>query len=411
MKRWILLLLIACLLMGCAREEGPMPGFDPDTESSVTEDTTPEETEPEETAPEKTEAETETPIKKETRLFADAVSGEQADLSLLCDGDGGHTYYLTSVYENGEKTNLLEAAGAVTVGGDGEDNWYWYNERGAFYAQGPLREETVRYTRLYVDPCLYVLSDGLMAGEGGTFASARGEESFKTTPVHKGRTANGDSFVVYEGAPASDAETVYQVFLQVGEKGMAYLGLYAYAFDTEDYAEKVLFPLIDTVRTWSPEEGNLTVMKMQRYEGECLVTFDLPADWLWNNSSVINDSYRLLGGRYAIKRMELYSLRKESLGDESETDEYSITRDLMEAERGTLDSGYPYVLYRRDSRSEGEPLSVTWYYCEYLLGEDQYYVIAFLNFEDDRAGYFDEKMRPVMESVRIYLPEEAFFYD
>lgn len=392
MKRWIVLLLAACLLAGCAREEKPIPGFDPDTEFSVTE----------ETAPEETEEVAVTPIEEEMRPFADAVSGEQADLSLLYGGDGGHTYYLTSLYENGEKTNLLEAVGAVTVGGDGEESWYWYNDRGAFYAEGPLRAETVRYTRLYVDPCLYVLDDGLMAGEGGTFASME----VNTASLYNGRTANGDAYVVYEGAAASDAETEYQVFLQVGEKGMACLRLYAYSFDTEDYARQVLFPLIDTVRSWSPEEGNLTVMTMQRYEGGCLVTFDLPADWLWNNSSVIDDSYRLLGGRYAIKRMELYSLRGESLGEESETDEYSLSRDLTEAERGTLDSGYPYVLYRRDSASEGERLGVTWYYCEYLLGEDRYYVIAFLVFEDDRAGYFDEKIRPAMESVRIYLPAE-----
>ena len=421
----IMLLLIGCTAVGCTVQET----------GQTQEQTLPQVQNPESTETGEPERETQTsetepedpytpPVYVPAVICTDVHSGETAELSILYHERPSYTFNFTKVFSQGGAEDRLSAVGAVVFDRYDDGAWHWYGTYAFSSKEERLRADTVQYDRIRSDSCLYPADGELLDGEGGAFSSCGAELTLDAQTALTGTTLSGERFCVYTSPFAflstGESGTEYHVFYEMYGGTMTYFTLYTYEFDHPDCYSEILLPMISSARTWTAEMGAFPVAQELNavFSGEdmeeWLMRFELPDVWLWENHSVISDAPRMLSGRYATKRMEFYHFSDRPWNEPApDAEGPSYTAQYAEEARGTLESGIDYILYRRESVSEGEQIGVTWYICEYLLPARESdpnstwrYRIAYLTFEDDPDGYFDEVIRPVMNSVRFYKISE-----
>ena len=142
-----------------------------------------------------------------------------------------------------------------------------------------------------------------------------------------------------------------------------------------------------------PEGGYYLVEEdMGEIEYSCGVTMDFPDSWELTVTTA-QDIPRAEAGIYSTKRMEFYNF----LYRTSESD----------AAESTTTAGQSYR-YWEETGSSMDGLGVIWHHCEYpvQVGADSFWFhIYFLTFSDDPAGYFEEFVQPVIDSVTIRVSQ------
>ena len=142
-----------------------------------------------------------------------------------------------------------------------------------------------------------------------------------------------------------------------------------------------------------PEGGYYLVEEdMGEIEYSCGVTMDFPDSWELTVTTA-QDIPRAEAGIYSTKRMEFYNF----LYRTSESD----------AAESTTTAGQSYR-YWEETGSSMDGLGVIWHHCEYpvQVGTDSFWFhIYFLTFSDDPAGYFEEFVQPVIDSVTIRVSQ------
>lgn len=147
-----------------------------------------------------------------------------------------------------------------------------------------------------------------------------------------------------------------------------------------------------------PEGGYYLVEEdMGEIEYSCGVTMDFPDSWEMTVTTA-QDIPRTEAGIYSTKRMEFYSF----LYCTPETD-----REIMDWSESTTPSGQSYR-YWEETGSSMDRLGVIWHHCEYpvKVGKELFWFhVYFLTFSDDPAGYFEEYIQPVIDSVSIRVSQ------
>lgn len=142
-----------------------------------------------------------------------------------------------------------------------------------------------------------------------------------------------------------------------------------------------------------PEGGYyLAEEDMGEIEYSCGVTMDFPDSWELTVTTA-QDIPRAEAGIFSTKRMEFYNF----LYRTSESD----------AAESTTSAGQSYR-YWEEAGSSMDGLGVIWHHCEYpvQVGADSFWFhIYFLTFSDDPAGYFEEFVQPVIDSVTIRVSQ------
>jgi len=199
---------------------------------------------------------------------------------------------------------------------------------------------------------------------------------------------------------------------------------YTYADDPEDYYHTVTRSLFETIM-FLPEqlltaeqpapsftpvhitvsdfgdmapdpEGYFYFVKddMNEIEYGCGITMDFPDSWQLEYTTA-SDIPRSEAGIYSTKRMEYYSF----LYRTAETDVTTV--------ECTTPAGQMYR-YWETPGSTMEGLGVIWHHCEYAVdvnNERFWFHIYFLTFSDDPAGYFEDYIQPMIDSVTISVDQ------
>lgn len=147
-----------------------------------------------------------------------------------------------------------------------------------------------------------------------------------------------------------------------------------------------------------PEAGYYLVEEdLGEIEYSCGITMDFPDSWELTVSTA-QDIPRTEAGIYSTKRMEFYTF----LYRTPETD-----REDMDWTESTTPAGQSYR-YWEETGSSMDRLGVIWHHCEYpvKVGADVFWFhIYFLTFSDDPAGYFEEHIQPVIDSVTVEVDQ------
>lgn len=147
-----------------------------------------------------------------------------------------------------------------------------------------------------------------------------------------------------------------------------------------------------------PEGGYYLVEEdMGEIEYSCGITMNFPDSWELTVTTA-QDIPRAEAGIYSTKRMEFYNL----LYRTPETD-----RESMDWSESTTPSGQSYR-YWEETGGSMDRLGVIWHHCEYpvKVGTELFWFhVYFLTFSDDPAGYFEEYIQPVIDSVTIRVSQ------
>ena len=133
---------------------------------------------------------------------------------------------------------------------------------------------------------------------------------------------------------------------------------------------------------------------MNEIEYGCGITMDFPDSWQLEYTAA-SDIPRSEAGIYSTKRMEYYSF----LYRTAETDVTTV--------ECTTPAGQMYR-YWETPGSTMEGLGVIWHHCEYAVdvnNERFWFHIYFLTFSDDPAGYFEDYIQPMIDSVTISVDQ------
>jgi len=379
----LLIFTLAALLVGCVKiapDESAPEKADPVTEASPPEETSSaEETKPsDETLPPKTEP-------------GIPEAAERPDITEF--SSAYDIFYLsqTPPVENGEPADTYTALAALAFDFSAYPDWWAnnYSSTAVSYTDIPVNINSIEYLRMVSDRVVYPFDP----------------DKF-TSPM--GHTADGMPYVWetrhYSPTMIAETGTEYSTWIQLNETAMAHLSFYGYSID-ENFENDILLPLLDTCRTWTPctpLEIRFTTNSTYQDDDspDYHISLELPVQWQWNNSSVADDMERMYTGRYSIKRMEFHPV---TYPEVFKGYEQLQSQGIPDPITGTTDKGLPYEIYSYASRSEAEPLGVTWYFVN-IAFDGRFIPLSFLTFEDDPADYFETVTLPVIKSVHI---EEA----
>lgn len=143
-------------------------------------------------------------------------------------------------------------------------------------------------------------------------------------------------------------------------------------------------------------EGYYYFVKDKSVEIEygCGITMDFPRSWELTVSTA-QDIPRTEAGWFSTKRMEFYDFL------------YRTPDDTTDASENTTPDGLAYR-YWEETGGTMDRLGAVWHHCEFpvQLGTETYrFHIYFLTFSNDPAGYFEEYIQPVIDSIAITVDQ------